>query len=243
MMKRKYEPELKTILREIDPERAKRRQEEAMESLQRPTPPMFFEPVERGGAEDGAPEDEAARVSAASPWAKDGAGAGIDAAALPSAMRPAAVAAEERPVTKTARPAARRRWPASWILVLGGVGFLLAVALLAVVVMLGKAKESADRATARTSVAAAPSATVVPSVMVVPSAMGVPSPVATVTPGPPVTAMPALSATANPTASAAASAPPRKPHIKPRETHGDPHGDPVPTAAPVEPPPPPKYFE
>jgi cytoskeletal protein RodZ len=87
-----------------------------------------------------------------------------------SAMGPAAPA-EERPVTKPARPAARRRWPATWVVVLGCVGVMLTAMLAAVLVMTARAREAADKAAAMLSAAArAPAVTTAPIATVAPTA-------------------------------------------------------------------------
>jgi hypothetical protein len=84
-MKPKYIPDMATVVRETDPRKVKAERQKAREDAQRPTPPGF---CARYDAEEDSGADPA-RVSAPSPWA-NGAALGIDKAALPSAMAPAA---------------------------------------------------------------------------------------------------------------------------------------------------------
>jgi hypothetical protein len=131
-----------------------------------------------------------------------------DVEALPSTG--AATGAEERPVTKAAAPAkAARRWPATWLLVLGCIGVGLTAMLTAVVVMLGRTTESAGAVTPARSAAA----NVVPSVTatanVVPSVTATAS--ATVMPSVTATASAAPAATAGPKVERQRTAPPPKP--------------------------------
>ena len=83
----KYMPDVAKVLRENEPTAFAERERNALAKLR-----------EEGIIERFTPAP-GARVSAPSPWAKDGAdgaGAAIDKAELPSAMAPAV---EERPVT------------------------------------------------------------------------------------------------------------------------------------------------
>jgi hypothetical protein len=131
----KYMPDVAKILRENEPAAFEARQRKALAKV-----------YEAGLIERLTPEP-VARPSGPSPWAKEGAGAGaeIDAAALPSAMMPAAslAPAEERPVTKAARPVVWV-WPATWKLVAGCA--LLAVAMPLLVVLAGRSKETSGQA-------------------------------------------------------------------------------------------------
>lgn len=214
----KYKPDVARVLQEMDPARVLERRRETLAK--------FY-----GSEKEAEAEPAEMRVSAPSPWSKGGAGAEVDKAALPSAMMPAADVPPMTTPVETRR--AKRRWSESWRVV-GGLALVAAVGVgLAVGVIAGRAKE-------RAKVAEAMSAAVGTSAVVVPSAAAVPSA--------PATAIPALSATPVPSATAVStsSAPHKqtgKPPIKLREPHGDPPSAPAPTATPVEPPPPPKYFE
>jgi hypothetical protein len=232
MMKPKYEPDMESIQRGIDPRRAKRDLDNARESLQRPTPPMFFQKVP---GEAAAKESEEPRGSAPSPWAAegDGAGAEIDKAALPSALMPAAAGAEEPPVTT--RTAAAELEPAPkrpWKVVLGLVAFVVTVALVSVIVLVGQMRDAARKAAAAsaTSMTAVPSATAVPSVTATEEAV-MPSATAAVVPSATARVMPS-------------AVPPRRPPIKPRQQQDAPHdAAPPPSAKSPEPPPPPKFVQ
>jgi S-DNA-T family DNA segregation ATPase FtsK/SpoIIIE len=248
MMKPKYEPDMESIQRGIDPRRAKRDLDNARESLQRPTPPMFFQKVP---GEAAAKESEEPRGSAPSPWAAegDGAGAEIDKAALPSALMPAAAGAEEPPVTTRAAAAELETAPKRpWKVVLGLVAFVVTVALVSVTVLVGQMRDAARKAAAAasaTSMTAVPSATAVPSVTATEEA-------------PSVTAVPSATATVMPSAtartSAASSGPSSRLPASRKVATDDPHKnvavapspprtattvEPEPPAAPSAPPPPP----
>jgi hypothetical protein len=142
--------------------------------------------------------------------------------------------AEERPVTKPARPAARRRWPATWIVVLGCVGVMLTAMLAAVLVMTARAKEAADKAAARMS----PAATA-PAVTTAPTATAAPvQPTATAVPTTTTGASPVMSGTPS------IAPPPRKLPAK-RQAPQEPQKNdtaPPPSIAPPSPPPP-TFFE
>jgi hypothetical protein len=134
-----------------------------------------------------------------------------------SAMGPAAPA-EERPVTKPARPAAKRRWPATWIVVLGCLGVMLTAMLAAVLVVTARAREAADKAAAMMSAAAR-----VPAVTTAPLATA-----ATAQPSAPVAAVPSAASIHPPSAQ-----PRRLLPVKPHEPQE------APSAAVPTPPPPP----
>jgi hypothetical protein len=206
-------PDVGKVLKDYDPATFDERQRKALAK------------VREAGLIDRLTPEPAGRVSAPSPWAKDAAEAeaGLDGAALPSAMAPAAPA-EERPVTKRAAPpeGARRRWPATWIVVLGCIGFMLAVGLMSVVVMMGRSTDPKGQAGPGESaaVATAPSAPAAVSASAVQAA------------APSVTGVPSATATANATATARGTP---APLVKPpgrRQTASD---DPYDAAAPIAP--------
>src|ERR1700679_4029736 len=125
----KYMPDVEKVLKDCDPATFDVRQRKALAK------------VRAAGLIERLTPAPAPKGSATSPGAKDGASVELDAAALPSAMGPA----EERPVTKPARPPVERKWPEGWVVVGGCLAFMLTVALIAAVVMNGRAKESADK--------------------------------------------------------------------------------------------------
>jgi hypothetical protein len=162
----KYMPDVAKVLRENEPAAFAERERQALAKLR-----------EEGLIERLTPEP-AKRVSAPSPWAKDGEGAGgeVDKAELPSAMMPAA---DERPVTKPVETsAAKQWWPPSWKVAVG-VAVMTALAFgLAVGVMAGRAKEKATAAAA-SAIVVMPSASATEEV--VPNATAIPRPAATQT--------------------------------------------------------------
>jgi hypothetical protein len=232
---RNYVPDVAKVLEESHPEAIEKRQRKAREKLR------------EAGLLDRATPAPAARASAPSPWAKDGARPSFDQEALPSALVPAAPA-EDRPVTKAAAPAVKR-WPATWILVLGSIGFMLAVALTGVLVLMGRATVAAEKAAAVPPSAAAtadpvpipkgtmdatgaPSAAAAPSTTATASVSTVPSSTAPPTASPtPSAAPPPRHGRAAPNAAATA-----RPQGKPSGTTDAPHGDPTP-APPIPTPP------
>jgi hypothetical protein len=227
----RYMPDAAQVLKDCDPTTFDERQGKALERVR-----------DAGLLERLTPEP-AGRVSAPSPWAKDGGGAdGVDKAALPSARVPAAAStpAEERPVTKAAAPVKpARRWPVSWIVVMGCIGVGLTAMLTAVLVMLGRTTEpkaSAPTESAMATVDAVPSATVIPRTAATAKAPALP--VAPSTP----------SATTIPAPSAPPRKLPSKVHAPPEEPHAAVPPAPVkapqaPPSAPPEPPPSPKIIE
>jgi hypothetical protein len=115
----KYVPDVAKVLRDNEPAAFDERERQALTKLR------------QEGLIDRLTPEPASRVSAPSPWGKKGASAEIDAAALPSAMMPAA---DVQPVTKpVAARGEKRRWPGTWIVVGGAIAFMLAVGLVAVV--------------------------------------------------------------------------------------------------------------
>jgi hypothetical protein len=236
----KYMPDVGKVLEESRPERIKARRRKAVEKLvdagliERETPPPAVE----------------ARVSAPSPWAKDGEGASaeIDKEELPSAMAPAAAPpAEERPVTKAAKPeAARQSLRASWRVVLACVGLLLAVMLTAVLVMVGRMKEAVSKAATTVAETAKPGTMATTPDDGVPSGAALPSPTAE------ATAMPAATATTTATP-ASRKLPVKRPGPKQEHVDPAPPTSAAPTAprvlataapsTPPEPPPVPKIIE
>jgi hypothetical protein len=235
-MKPKYIPDMATVLREMDPAVRKRNRELAARSLERPTPPMFFQ----AGTQAGEEMEKEARVSAPSPWGEGGAGAGagageIDKAELPSALGPAAAEGEAVPyvVPRKKAPAigavkARR----SWMIVAAclAIGVAMPVVL---VLMGGTTQRGATVAGGASHVGAAVSeaavAPVAPAMTVAPQ---VPAASAS------AAAAPTVTPSARPTTSSAPRAPGGlKPSPKPAPTV-DP-GTPAPSPAP-EPAPAPK---
>jgi hypothetical protein len=81
-MKPKYIPDPKSIFRGTDPQRAKRELHDALEGLQRPTPPMFFEAAKEGEEAKRAEPVAAAGRGSSHPW-KLVAGLALVAAAMP----------------------------------------------------------------------------------------------------------------------------------------------------------------
>jgi hypothetical protein len=130
-------PDVAKVIQNCDPAALEERQRKALAKvyeaglIERLTP----EPTPSPGSHDDAEPPSAAP----SPWVVSDTAAELDKTALPSALAPSAVVDE--PVTKAASPEMpRRRWPATWIVVLGCIGFMLAVGLLTVIVLLGRTK-------------------------------------------------------------------------------------------------------
>jgi len=155
----KYMPDVAKVLRENEPTAFAERERNALAKLR-----------EEGIIERFTPAP-GARVSAPSPWAKEGAGAEIDKTELPSAMAPVATGAEEQPVTKAAASELAKAWKPSWKVVAGLASFVVTVALVSVIVLVGQMRDAARKAPAM------PSATATEEV--VPNAMAIPRPVAT----------------------------------------------------------------
>jgi hypothetical protein len=224
----RFELDVGKVVEETTPELVKERRRKAVQKLvdagmiERETPPPAA--------------DAAVRVSAASPWAKDGVSAEIDAAELPSALMPAAAPAEERPVTKAARQAVKAGWHWSQPRKVIAVCAVVGVAMPVLVLLAGHMKETGTAASATAlpstgpGVAAPPStgagAAAVPSVTV--------SPTTTADRPPPPTASAAPSATTMPSATVA----PTKPHGKASTPAEQPDAGavaPLPTAEPATP--------
>jgi hypothetical protein len=216
--KRKGVVSMSTVLRGTDPKKIEREHQEAMEGMQRPTPPMFFLRGEEAAAE--------VRGSAPGPWAEAAPGAGIDAAALPSATGPKTEAQGEAAPVKTTGARGEKRARRSWLVV--GACVAVALATPVVVVIVGGMRERGTTAGGAAHLAtAAPSATAAPGATAALSATAAPS--ATTMPGVMPAATAISTATARPGATAGPSAP-AKP--RPRGAHDDPYRDPaVPGAA------------
>jgi hypothetical protein len=126
---RKYLPDVATILKRADPARSEQLYREAMDN-----PELDAALAERrqrlGEDADGeqgaeamtlpgpvAPTDQAARVSAPSPWAKGAGDVAIDKAALPSATapKPQEAATVPRVASAEGKRPKRRRGPPKWV--------------------------------------------------------------------------------------------------------------------------------
>ena len=215
----RYDPDVARVLKETTPEQIKERRRKAVQKLvdagmiDRETPPPGGHAEDEEAIEGAAPAGET-RTSAPSPWAKDGGSGEVDKAELPSAMMPAA---EDRPVTKRAAAAEPEKTSkTSWKVFAGLAMFVVTVALLSVIVLVGQMRDAARKAAAMPRETATPRATVAPTAAAVPTMTAVPS--AMETPSTTGAAIPPPSTTAPPVATSTA---PRKQPGKPPEPKQD----------------------